>query len=226
MAPMENTTLTYRVYPTLLDAYQLYVDGILSRQDLADRINRVQAPPVEAIQKGVAFEMCVKSPLPIYEFNGIQFEPDIVNEVRRYIPKGGTWGQYLSAEIETTVNIDGGINKAVVNLYGYADYIYRDLIIDVKTGASYELGKYSNRFQHAAYMLSYFQLTGYRPRFRYLVTDFYGVYTEDYAFDEQECTSRLRAQCTDLIYFIHNCQRRGLIEAGASRIFEYQKPTQ
>lgn len=175
--------IKYAIYPTLLDSFYWYKRGYNEKQELIDKINRVKTEMPEAAKKGVEFEgvinMLLKAkcnPLLMnveyYQTENFVFKTEIVNRIAQKLINATKQQEYIEAIIETPV---GGIK-----VYGFIDYSYPDMFVDLKTTGSYKKDKYKINNQHKCYPLLA-QING-RPvsKFNYLVTDFQQMYIEPY----------------------------------------------
>lgn len=203
----------YRIYPTLLDSYQRMrvaegqEEHDQRERELIDKINRVPSEPSFAASRGTALNKCVdavvkrgidtieadfgevirggtpEAPTLLTECDGFTFEfaEGLVLELADMVGDA-VCQPFLSAEIVTCYGD--------VELYGYADYINDDTIIDLKTTGDYSVGKYRENWQHRVYPLLAVS-SGMMERvygFQYLVAEiktvkqpFDGkVYREDY----------------------------------------------
>jgi len=173
----------YSIYPTLLDSFYWYKRGYNEKEELINKINRVKSEMPEAAKKGVAFEnvinILLKSgnhPLLMdvehYESNGFFFKTEIVNRIAAKLINAEKQQEYIESVVQTSV---GGIK-----VYGFIDYSYPDMFVDLKTTGSYKKDKYKINNQHKCYPLLA-QLNGRNvSKFNYLITDFTQMYTEPY----------------------------------------------
>ncbi len=153
--------IAYRFYPSLLNTYSGFLQGKLSEKELLDRINRVPIPSTEAQLRGVSFEDAV--------LKGIgeeQFATTILEKVRQRLPN-----PILKTQAYCQYQIDD------VLIYGYADVLGRDEVVDLKTTAHYEPGRFQQ--SHQNFYLPAFYKKGI-SQLRYLITDFKEVYEEIY----------------------------------------------
>lgn len=173
----------YSIYPTLLDSFYWYKRGYNEKQELIDKINRVKAEMPEAAKKGVEFEgvinMLLKSKnhkllmdVEYYQTENFVFKTEIVNKIASKLINTEKQQEYIEAVVETPV---GGIK-----VYGFIDYSYPDMFVDLKTTGSYKKDKYKINNQHKCYPLLA-QINGRDiKKFNYLVTDFQQMYIEPY----------------------------------------------
>jgi hypothetical protein len=173
----------YALFPTLIDSFYWYKRGYNEKQELIDKINRVKSEMPEAAKKGVAFENVINVLLKsgnhkllmdaeYYESNGFTFRTEIVNRIAAKLINATKQQEYIQAVVETPV---GGIK-----VYGFIDYSYPDMFVDLKTTGSYKKDKYKINNQHKCYPLLA-QINGRTiHKFNYLVTDFQTMYIEPY----------------------------------------------
>lgn len=158
----------YRIYPSLLDGYSYYqsLDSeelrAVKLKELMDSINRLPHEPYEAASRGTALNaimdviLCREKPADgiilakknyTYEadIDGFHFSFDrsLVEELQKYIPNNSIPQAFCESEIR--------VQQGVVTLYGYADYVSIDSIVDLKSTTSYTPGKYRNNWQHHVY---------------------------------------------------------------------------
>lgn len=172
----------YKIYPTLLDAYSWLKaaeteDEHRERErELLDKLSRRHVEPSYFASRGTALNRCVDAVLlgqtvdttvagmaeatesGVYR-DGSPEEPALTTYVDGFAFRfaeqlvtalaeniGDAVVQpLLSATIDTTFG--------EVELYGYADYINGDRIVDLKTTADYTPGKYRDNWQHRVYPL-------------------------------------------------------------------------
>lgn len=202
----------YQIFPTILDKFYWYKRGYCEHQEMIDKINRVETPFPEAARKGVAFENVINMLLkaknhPLltqseyFESDGFIFQPEIVNRIATKLANAIKQQEYIQAIVETSV---GGIK-----VYGFIDYSYPDMFVDLKTTGSYKKDKYKINNQHKCYPLLA-QISGRNiNKFNYLITDFSQMYiepyihnsamTDEFIFNLVEFTEFLEAN-RDLIY--------------------------
>lgn len=153
--------LKYRLYPTLLNTFARYQTGLVSENELLDRINRVPVPKTEAQARGISFEEAV-----VKGTNEELFDEDIIRRVRSLLPR---------PLVATQVYCEHQINDVL--LYGFLDVLGTSLAVDIKTTGSYTFPKFEYDHQH-------FYLLALRKRgirsLRYVITDFREVYHENY----------------------------------------------
>lgn len=162
----------YSIYPSLLDSY-CYMQSLddetareAKKRELIDKLNRVPQPPTEAASRGTALNEIIDSlimnrpvkegmtayrslangnyPVWVSVLDGFSFTYDGVlvdqlhEEFYDCLPQ-----VFTKAEIE--------VPQGVVTLYGYADYVRDNTVIDLKTTSSYDVGKFRDHWQHLVY---------------------------------------------------------------------------
>lgn len=176
------------IYPTLLDSFFWYKKmGDQKLQELLDKINRVQPSefPLAAL-KGIQFEDCVnrllkKQPLDLhgefYKTPDFEFNTDIVDKIANKLSRAEKQQEYIEAIIPTEIGN--------IKVYGFVDYSYPNMLVDLKTTGKYSIGKFQNNNQHKAYSLV--KKTNGTPidKFNYLVTDFKNIFVETYETNDQ-----------------------------------------
>lgn len=153
--------VNYKLYPTLLNAFDRYEKGYINAAELIDRVNRLPAPQTEAQLRGSSFEEAV-----IKGINEEAFDPTILSRVRALLPR---------PMMKTQVYCEYQLNDVL--LYGYVDVIGKILAADIKTTRKYEPGCYAG--SHQNFYLPALRQKGIRT-LRYIITDFQEVYSEDY----------------------------------------------
>jgi hypothetical protein len=157
--------IKYKVYPTLLNSYQKYLNDPSNeaKLQLINRINRVNDYDLETLnrfKKGTSFEDAV---LKNYRH---EFDQSKVLELRRMLPE-----RYISQKL---------IKFTYKNIlfYGYADVVGDQKIIDIKTTSKYKANKYANNFQNLyLYGLKDMGFT----EMEYLIFDFEKIHSEKYS---------------------------------------------
>lgn len=155
--------INYRFYPSLLNVFSRYVrGGNLSAQELIDSINRVPSPTTAAQERGTSFEEAI-----VKGTNEARFDPDIINRVRKLLPR---------PIVDTQVYCQWEIDDVL--FYGYVDLIGKFKAVDLKTTASYQAGRYVHNHQNL--YLHALKRKGIKLM-EYVITDFNDVYVESYA---------------------------------------------
>jgi hypothetical protein len=183
----------YKFYPSLLDAYRWYQqsESDTAEQELIDKINRVPFKS-EAADKGTWLNDLIDLSLKGERF-GLNYLTGVAADLV-YKLRGAARQVYTS----TTIEVDGNI----VEVYGYIDFVKEDCVIDLKTTANYELGKYKNSLQLHFYPVSLIDDGNDINLFEFLVTDFQSIYREVYRVNYQESKSILQDTCRELIRFL------------------------
>jgi hypothetical protein len=161
----------YYLSPTFLDSFRHYQNAgdewaDKARKDLIDRLCGVGAAS-EAMQKGIDFE---KGLCDYCDGAGSLHEGEplfaIMEEMAGHI-------RGAERQVHVAIQVSPGIT-----VHGYIDFLQKNTIYDVKTTRNYEFPKYLRNCQHLAYMAA-LERRGIRT-FRYLITDFSGVFVEEY----------------------------------------------
>jgi hypothetical protein len=156
--------MKYRLYPSLLNLYARYESGLTSKEELLDRINRVPTPQTEAQARGVSFESAV-----IKGIDEDLFDPDIIIRSRALLPRPIVSTQVYCEHL-----------WGEVLFYGFVDVLGANFAVDLKSTKKYEAHRFQDDHQNL-YLLA-LQRRGIRF-LRYVVTDFFDVYTEEYDID-------------------------------------------
>ncbi len=197
----------YKFYATLLDAFKWYQksESENAEQEFIDKINRVPITDEKALErmnKGTALNNLVDSIVlngydklypEVTKFDGFEFKTDVVIEIAEYLKSS-------ISQYKTSMLID--VKGSVVELYGYIDYIDANKAIDLKSTASYDLGKYKDSMQMHVYPLSLNHEGVDVDEFEFVVTDFKTVFKEPYTVDLKESNRILTEQCSLLIDFL------------------------
>lgn len=216
-----NSPIKYKLYATLLDAFQYYLNSedepldsekISPLQKLINKINRVPFES-EAAEKGTAFNNLIDAfiigklniadfNLPEMTYNHVSksekeykftFKTQVVRDFHNYF-KGAIPQVYVEAALET--------KYGNVLLYGYIDEIKIDKIFDIKTTSNYTFPKFLGNFQHLVYPYCFWEMGNPILNFQYTITDFSNIYKEDYEFRPIRDTGKLVNICERLIDFI------------------------
>ena len=196
-----------RIFPTLIDSYHYYLQSEMPLQDMIDRINRVPQPKTEAAARGSALNDTVDALIlghDVYtqngsylaESDGMQFEFDrqLVDHLAEHFT-GALTQVYTEGEIST--------NYGIVMLYGYVDYIVRNVAFDLKSTGRYTWPKYKDSVQWKSYLYTLKAQGAQVDTFEYVVTDFNGIYRESYPLNERT-TDLLRADVNGFLQFAYN----------------------
>lgn len=153
----------YRFYPSLLNTFSRYLQsGNLPVQALIDSINRVPTPTTVAQERGTSFEEAI-----VKGTNEARFDPEIINKVRKLLPR---------PIVDTQVFCQWEIEDVL--FYGYVDLIGKFKAVDLKTTGSYQKDRYL--FNHQNLYLHALKRKGIKLM-EYVITDFTDVYVESYA---------------------------------------------
>lgn len=187
------------IYPTLLDSFYWYkrIPSPDKFQELIDKINRVKPKefPIAA-KKGIQFEDCVNNLLKgmnvdkrngVYIAKDFEFDSVIVDKVVSKLTNHKKQQEYIQAIVPTEIGN--------VKFYGFVDYTYTDMYVDLKTTGKYQAGKFKDNNQHKCYSLISKQNGNPIREFKYLVTDFNHVFVEPY-----KCTQQLHDEFLNEVY--------------------------
>ena len=201
---MSTQEFNYKFYPTLLDAFQYYLNSESddALQKLLDRINRVPFES-EAAEKGKVFNelidtvnnngVVLRDEYGMLCLGNYSFRPELVKEICERV-KYSVQQPYTMATLKTS--------KGDVLLYGYADYVKQDRTIDLKTTGQYILPKYTKNWQHKVYPYCFNQSGIQINTFEYLITDFNSVFVEEYPYKHKRDTEELTSFCEQFIDFL------------------------
>lgn len=185
--------MKYKIYPSLVDSFKLFTTAdFITFEEIIDRINRVPRPTPEPALKGIAFENCVNNLL-----SGKGAKTDLLNKkgavIKSYVAEAENKTflfpveivdmivhRLEGAEMQVFTKADLKTPVGLVEVYGYADYVLRDTVTDLKTTSRYEWPKYLNGCQHKTYLYALNESGIKVNRADYLVTDLNHVYVEDY----------------------------------------------
>lgn len=234
----------YRFNPSLLGKFQDLIDSDLlwekfyggseepkhtpeefyfkQEQELLDAINRVEKEPSEAASKGTALNAIVDSIVAgemdgedtgsdggfFTEWDGFEFtfSPELCIGLADHF-KDAICQHLCEAEIQTSFG--------PVILYGYADYIQRDTVFDLKSTSEYSYGKFARGWQKDLYPYCLVQsgemadVSG----FEYTVALLSGgnsrnpvisgtIYREWYNYSHEDAKARLRGISESFILWI------------------------
>ena len=160
--------MLYRLYPTLLNSYALYLNQsrdangkiIVDEIEMIERINRVKKPTTAAQKKGVDFERAVT----LGEMEEL-FQEGIIDKARELLP----------TKYKTQFYVESRYKNAMI--YGYVDGVGEKTAFDLKSTSFYEPGRFTKNHQNL-YLLG-LQKYGIE-QLDYVVTDFKDVYVESY----------------------------------------------
>ena len=189
----------YRFYATLLDAYSWYLQSEQEEafQDFINKINRIEFTS-EAAEKGKAFNELVddKNILKVQDkvrYKGFDFKVSLINDFKAYFSDAASQ-VYTSTTLET--------NKGLIELYGYADKVFRDTCFDIKTTGRYEFPKFINGWQHKVYPFCFNRNNIFVDKFEYTITDFNNFYKETYFYNPERDIAAIKVICESLVDFI------------------------
>lgn len=208
----------YRIYPSIIDSFSWYKknESHDALQQFIDRVNRVKQPYSEAADKGTKFNEVIDSLLTGKLPNGVYLSTDKSNYI---YPANGEAPEFkfnanicheFAYELKssmTQVLVDGILNTQYgsVQLYGYADNVIMDTVVDIKTiYKAYEFPKFLHNWQHIVYPYCLRQQGISIERFSYLITDFNVVNNEDYEYNEEKDLPRLIVQVESMIEFLES----------------------
>jgi hypothetical protein len=141
------------------------MSGRLERE-LIDTINRVPCEPIEAADKGTCFNEAIDCLIAGrkcgYEGMDIRSGEMGANRVISAKLNGFEFHYDLDLCKAVAKDLDGAISQHLcramlptrygdVELYGYADEIVADVVVDIKTTGRYEFGKYGKGWQRHVY---------------------------------------------------------------------------
>lgn len=181
------------IYPTLIDTYLYFLKSdTMTLDEMIGRINRIPSPANEAMLKGSAFNtlidrlaqgdeiVAVDGDMPAYKIehqgNSYLYPKHIADFIVDRI-SGALMQVYNRAIISTPFGD--------VELYGYADYVLRDTVFELKTTGNYTWPKYNNSLQHKSYLYCLRKSGNDITRAEYVVTDFNSVFIEDYYWTDK-----------------------------------------
>jgi hypothetical protein len=182
----------YQITPTLLDAFARFErhQDEESFNDLINKINRVKSDQTDHQLKGIAFEN---------EVNGIKsdfyFEPNIISDIQSRILNN------IGSQVKISAEVNG------INFYGIADYVFPEMILDLKGTGNYYYGKFKKKNQFPVY--SFIKELNKEPikQFKYLVSDYVNVYQETY-IPTQKIYDDLLEFTGEFIRFINHFKSR------------------
>lgn len=233
----------YIVSPTKLDAFSRYLDSELiynkfysekmtedefnqqALQDLLDTLNRVPLVS-EVCARGTALNNIIddlvqgkQSTLTPEGYcgsaDGFIFEFDrnlceLIAEYYRHLKAVPQY--YCTGEITT--------KYGVVQLEGYIDYFCSDRICDLKTTKQYQRGNYFGKWQRYVYPYCICKAIGAKSMpFEFNITDFKGIYSEDYVFNMERDTPVLINILEHFIEFLE-CEKASITN---DKLFNYAR---
>ena len=213
--------------------YRLTPDQIADArmEDLLNCINRVPKETTEKQALGTAFNEIIdriikssdKDYSPIIDVTidkyNFQFDRDNCVAIAKTF-ENSLSQHYCSANLKT--------QYGDVELYGYADEILRDKVYDIKTTSRYTFGKYENGTQKDLYPYCLVESGEMQTCTSFTYSVFVPnssrgaitmrSYSEEYTYNHEKSTARLRELCEGLIYWIET--HRPLITN--KKIFGYE----
>jgi len=207
------------LYPTLLDGFIRYVNGLQDKTSLLNKINRVETPSSESANKGKAFHLLTslkseeleqtktiqeKTGDNTYRMSFWDFKAPVVDEVWN-LRKGGKHEQFACKPIK--------IGEHNILLYGWIDTLKFGTAQDVKTTGWYKELEYLSLMQWRVYLYC----TSAHV-FKFIITDFNNVYQEDYTLTNE----MLEGLKTWILRFIDFVQEN-MNEITDKKLFEYEK---
>ena len=247
-------SVRYRIYPSLLDKFQSFLDAEQATEEwwnldsegeykltademsdklekeLLDAVNRVPHEPIEAADKGTCFNEVIDCLIARRkcEYEGMDISSGELagNRVITAKLNGFEFNYDLSLCKEIADALKGAISQhecrailptkyGEVELYGYADEIVADEVVDIKTTSRYDFGKFSKGWQKHLYpyCLVHSGEVASVSGFEYLVVVWKGgtsrtpvlsgnVYEEYYTYDHHKSTVALTMICERFIEWL------------------------
>ncbi len=166
--------MIYRLYPTLLNSFSLYLNQVkdssgkllVDEIELIERINKVKKPATAAQTTGINFEKAV-----LLGENEELFDEKIIEKARNLIPQKFKTQVYLESRYKNT------------QIYGFVDGVGENIAFDLKSTQSYSSGRFAKNHQNL-YLLG-LQSFGIK-QLDYVITDFKEVYLESYHLDDYD----------------------------------------
>ena len=212
--------------------YKETADEMSDRLDreLLDAVNRVSYDPIEAADKGTCFNEVIDRLIlgRKCEYKGMDIKSEELagNRVITANLNGFTFHYDVQLCKDMAKDYTGAISQhqckghlvtsyGLVELYGYADEIVQDYVVDIKTTSRYDFGKFSKGWQRHVYPYCLVQ-SGEIPSvsgFAYDVVVWSGgntrnpilsgnIYREWYDYHHTESTVRLRQICERFIEWL------------------------
>lgn len=226
--------LKYKLYATLLDAFQNYLDSEKlwnqfygfsddpkisldeyeekSFKELIDKINRVPFDS-EAADKGTAFNEVVDCIIENRKSDKMEISVQDMNIHVLYKERHFDFPILLCKEFAgyfkgalTQKNVEAKLPTMYgdVLLYGYIDELMPLSVHDIKTTGQYSAFKFRDHFQHLVYPYCLIQNGNDIRIFEYNVTDFKNTYTESYTFVPERDIPILTNHVERLIEFLES----------------------
>lgn len=197
-------------------------------RELIDKINRVPQPFSEAAERGSAFNAVVDAVVcdgawpeglvsitagedddntKVYDVkfgeHSYRYPAQLVNGLAERL-----CGAIAQQRVEGTI----ATHRGLVRLYGYADYILPNRIVDLKTTGSYSFGKYASSWQRFVYPYCIEQQGGEVDGLEFLVVELKKpkksgllegeVFREFYNWRAEEHTRELQQCVADFVDFV------------------------
>ena len=205
----------YRVSTTTLDSYQAYLDEIITKEQLIERLTKPFAPSIE-METGTAFHelmqaddvdkfYCIET--DTYICNGYHFKSEIIRECRRQCLHGYTQ-ELRTHELKVKKHIHTA--HGVIELVAKADTLVGDEIYETKTNwSSFSYDKYASSWQWRSYCYL-FGINRMQYQVFELRTDKSGVVSELKGAHLFNCSptpdneAQIKSFLEDFAYFIQN----------------------
>lgn len=205
----------YRISTTTLDSYQAYLDEIITKEQLIQRIIEPFAPTME-MQYGTAFHelmqaddvdkfYCVET--DTYICNGFHFKSEIIRECRRQCLHGYA-PELRTHELKVKKHIDTVYGP--IELVAKADTLIGDEVYEIKTNwSSFSFDKYTDSWQWRCYC-SLFGVKRVQYQVFELRADRDGVVStlkDSHVFNcsiEPDNETQLKSYLGDFAFFIYN----------------------
>lgn len=195
-------------------------------QRLIESVNRVDRGPIESADKGTVFNELVdyvRTGREVRDGMYIRMVEDCEKPYFEVHFHGFTFAISRELVYATALNLDGSLEQVrcsatldtaygPVELYGVIDEIQGDEVIDLKTTARYEFGKFGQGWQKDVYPYCLQESGLMEPYFfTYMVFKWVErkgepsdaqVYREEYYYDHDEAKVRLRQICERFIEWL------------------------
>lgn len=199
-------------------------------RELLDAVNRVPREPIEAADKGTCFNEVIDCLIAgrKCEYEGMDIQSGEIGLNRVITAKLNGFEFHYDVDMCKGVakDLEGAISqhlcKAVVatkygdvELYGYADEIVADEVVDIKTTGRYDFGKFSKGWQRHVYpycLVESGELKEVRAFVYYVVVWKGGtktnpvlggtVYPEVYTYNHEQSSQMVRAICERFIEWL------------------------
>lgn len=188
-----------KIYPTLIDSYKYFLKSeYMTLDEMLDRINRVPRPTTLPMAKGSYFNDLIDRlangehvesyrsyskgvAQDVYlikteEHGDLTFKKEVADFLSSHV-KGAITQVFSKADIKTPYGD--------VELYGYADYVKRDTVFELKTAGRYTFPAHMDKMQHKFYLYTLRNSGVDVVKATYLITDFNNCFREDYYWSEK-----------------------------------------